>query len=420
MNYRWEFLKRNKELSADIEQQREVEQQLRNGLRDMVEIERREVAKFQEIHGRKPNRQEEKAIAKAAFRKTSEEGMGTAIDRLADLIERVENLWGIRQTQWAVEYFGKQEPPEHDKPGRAAMVVLSPSPEPRISITPKKFEELLLQALSEPVKYLKAESKKQGSEAVSDYYAELVRILPEDTTAHPKLRALSSRLLDSISNYMRLRTSFFRGYSSFPFRYGIKRPRGREWRLKEARLFLIERELSPWLAVEIDTSRPSSEIWRDVSDIVKVARKAKKAEGIDVRIPRSHARNFERYLEVWDLRVKRLTFEEIARQVYPREYGNETRRQRAVDRVKKQFAAAYRLIYEREYRRRPKTAPKRRDMSGFCEPCPKWSVCTELCPDALAYVEQDERKSVREVLKEDIAMLERNRSQRPRRSTSPR
>ena len=65
---------------------------------------------------------------------------------------------------------------------------------------------------------------------------------------------------------------------------------------------------------------------------------------------------------------------------------------------KKKFYRAYELIYGKKYDpvryRRP--AIEKEDIKVHCGNCSKRSTCKELCPTALAYVEQDNKNYQRE------------------------
>jgi hypothetical protein len=87
-------------------------------------------------------------------------------------------------------------------------------------------------------------------------------------------------------------------------------------------------------------------------------------------------------LQVWKLRRLRNGFKQIAEKLELSE-----------DTAKKNFYRAYELIqgkkYEPEKLKREVWEHKIKDLKRTCESCPDRLRCRELCPDAMAYAEQD-------------------------------
>jgi hypothetical protein len=91
--------------------------------------------------------------------------------------------------------------------------------------------------------------------------------------------------------------------------------------------------------------------------------------------------------KVWDLRCKKIGYLEIAKKLYP----NQGTKQ-AIDKAKKQYARAYEIIYEEKYNpykfKREPLIIKGSDKQ--CKTCPDRDKCTELCPQMIAIVSNDE------------------------------
>lgn len=87
-------------------------------------------------------------------------------------------------------------------------------------------------------------------------------------------------------------------------------------------------------------------------------------------------------LIVWDLRAQRKTFPEIQKIT-----GMDK------DTAKKKFYRAYELIYGKPYdpSQYERPAVYKTSMIGLCSDCKQWSTCRVLCPDAIAFVDQDTR-----------------------------
>jgi hypothetical protein len=104
-------------------------------------------------------------------------------------------------------------------------------------------------------------------------------------------------------------------------------------------------------------------------------------------------------LEVWHLRKQRKLFAEIAKELTLTE-----------DTAKKSFYRAYELTqgkpYDPEMLRKEIWIVRKSELQKICENCPDRDTCTILCPEALAYVDQDIVNSSREkLLDEDTDSL---------------
>ena len=100
------------------------------------------------------------------------------------------------------------------------------------------------------------------------------------------------------------------------------------------------------------------------------------------------------HLEVWKLRRKRLSFSNIAEQLKLTE-----------DNARKSFYRAYELTqgrkYDPEMLRKQVWLVKKGELKKICDNCPDRDTCMILCPEALAYVNQDQLSSTKEKLLSD-------------------
>ncbi len=97
------------------------------------------------------------------------------------------------------------------------------------------------------------------------------------------------------------------------------------------------------------------------------------------------------HLKVWQLRRERRGFGEIAQAL-----------EKTVGAAKKSFYRAYEMIEGRQYNpehfRRDYWEIRKTELKRTCATCPDRGRCTVLCPDVLPFVNQDEKKSSRELL----------------------
>jgi hypothetical protein len=125
------------------------------------------------------------------------------------------------------------------------------------------------------------------------------------------------------------------------------------------------------------------------------------------------------YLEIWDLRggyppwrkfddgfkasVDRTkgrpwTYEEIAKYLYPETVEGPEELEKAINRVKKQYRGAYKLVMGDDYN--PQQINDKLDKLGYreqgeivnCSNCPDRSICEELCPPMLESLEKEDVK----------------------------
>jgi hypothetical protein len=101
-----------------------------------------------------------------------------------------------------------------------------------------------------------------------------------------------------------------------------------------------------------------------------------------------------RHLEIWKLRKKKTPFFDIARQLNI-----------SIDVAKKSFARAYELTQEKKYdpvlyRREAWSIKFEALEKNPCAVCPNRATCTELCPEMLGFVNQDQC-TLKEKLLED-------------------
>jgi len=169
-----------------------------------------------------------------------------------------------------------------------------------------------------------------------------------------------------------------------------------------ARTLLQRRGLDSRILVEIDTDRSKKDIINAVEDLVDAVADLRKAERVGPLVKREHAEKYDTYLRVYDLRERRLTFEEIAEHLHPEDAKDKKPLERAVSRVKAQYRAAYRIVYGRDYKPIYRRSLKKEDLSMLCATCDKRQTCRELCPEVRRYVEQGQRKCLRELLTDRI------------------
>lgn len=144
--------------------------------------------------------------------------------------------------------------------------------------------------------------------------------------------------------------------------------------------------------LKVDLSRKRGELLREFTLFLDLA-EAHRASG---DVPESWARNYITWapdtsrfrveswqaLAVWRLRRKRKTYSEIARIL-----------KIGVPAAKMAFQRAYELIeckaYDAEAFKRENLPVSISELKKSCLDCPDKRTCTEICPDVLAYVEQD-------------------------------
>jgi len=105
-------------------------------------------------------------------------------------------------------------------------------------------------------------------------------------------------------------------------------------------------------------------------------------------------------LEIWQLRKKHLSFDEIARKL-----GIEK------DTAKKGFYRAYELSQNKRYDKlfftKMLKEVKKTDLKKTCESCSDRETCNEPCPEILSYADKDTRTSLREQLLDEERLQQR-------------
>ena len=161
-----------------------------------------------------------------------------------------------------------------------------------------------------------------------------------------------------------------------------------------------------------------------------------------LKIQRKHSQKWVKYLEIWDLKngdpvwvqtgdtkmpfgIKKKdgrpwTYEEIAKYIYP-DMQAPDQLEKAVDKVKKDYRAAYKLICGEDYD--PKMAEQRLNLFrnenidgvALCNKCPVYKFCKEPCPNMLEYLERFEGKQS-ELLVGNPAIMDLNKTNMRRRA----
>jgi hypothetical protein len=144
--------------------------------------------------------------------------------------------------------------------------------------------------------------------------------------------------------------------------------------------------------LKVDLSRKRGELLREFTLFLDLV-EAHRASG---DVPESWARNYAVWepdtsrfrsetwqaLAVWRLRRQRKTYRKIARIL-----------KMSVQAAKMAFQRAYELIegkaYDAEAFKRENLPVSISELGKTCLDCPDRHTCTELCPDVLAYIEQD-------------------------------
>ncbi len=105
-----------------------------------------------------------------------------------------------------------------------------------------------------------------------------------------------------------------------------------------------------YLNLGIDTDRGIEEIMKAVKAEILWAKKLKEDVGIATNKDRQKQGSelYARYLKIWDLRAKHISWRFISNTVYPDEAqaaSSDEKLKRLIDRVKKQYVAAHEIIY---------------------------------------------------------------------------
>ncbi len=254
---------------------------------------------------------------------------------------------------------------------------------------------------------------KNEKEKIEYYLSLQMSLIGEIARRNPKIHALMSRrhwkeaLKDgdpgfSMDEYEKL----------FKEIYGDVFPRHPfpVWRLNEL-------EDKPyWLVLKIDLNYTKDEIMYRLNKFVSYATEEYRQKHI-VKVKRKHVEKWVDYLEIWDLKngfpppkdrgmASRLeaisfqldedkgrewTYEEIAKYVYP-DTTTPEKLESAIDKVKKQYRAAYSLICGEKYNSRKAKKQiaqlRQQDKNGVitCDSCPDKPRCITPCPSILEEV----------------------------------
>jgi hypothetical protein len=117
-----------------------------------------------------------------------------------------------------------------------------------------------------------------------------------------------------------------------------------------------------------------------------------------IAVSKKHFNKYDIYLKIWDMRdqYNPPTFKEIGKLIYP----DKTIKQ-AENLVRQNFYAAYKQIYEKEYCyqdvQESRKEVKKEHLAITCDKCPQKDTCTAPCSAVIAFVEQDQVKSGREL-----------------------
>jgi len=129
----------------------------------------------------------------------------------------------------------------------------------------------------------------------------------------------------------------------------------------------------------------------------------------DKKFQRKHPKKWIDYLEIWDLMdgydfwlrdrkgkpmapsmkklKRRMTYEEIAKRIYPNALSPKELK-KAIDRVKKQYRAASKLICGKKYNAK-ELDKKRRGSDILCDTCDSKADCPGYCPEMIRHLKED-------------------------------
>jgi hypothetical protein len=393
MNYKWEFLRRNRDFLRDVED-------LRGICAEREEL----VAKFNEDRCAIRSRLEKNTDRQVGPREllaAESEVRPEFYRKYEDILSKIREMSKMLRRRWGIWKTGGEGiiAEGEESFGKAALIL----PRPRGSSTGISAEDLradLLMAADSVADLARlACPHRMGPDAV-----DLLEVLEEGEDPFSDRSDVGPLLREWFNLYQVDRTEFFWG--SYPDPYEEPANSLGTW-LDDVKMFLQARELNRWACVQVDTSRSKREILAEVGKIVDILREIRRIEGIRVPVQRQHLAKYDDYLRVWDLRESKHTFEQTAKIMYPGDYSDPVSRQTAIDRVKKQFGAAYKHIYGKDYVARPRRAVKKTDLRKSCDTCAARESCTELCPEVLYYIEQGQRGSSRELLVEDLDVAEK-------------
>jgi len=181
-----------------------------------------------------------------------------------------------------------------------------------------------------------------------------------------------------------------------------------------------EHEKTPYeMILRIDLNYTKDEIMERILQFIEAGIKNYK-KNRNNKFQRKTVEKWQKYLEIWDLkngdptwikcddgfkfqrggRAKNRnpwTYEEIAKYIYP-EMREPAELEKAIDKVKKDYRAAYKLIYGKNYKHRKqykrlfRYKNKNTDKETLCDRCRTKNTCKHLCPNMLEHLDRIESK----------------------------
>jgi len=147
------------------------------------------------------------------------------------------------------------------------------------------------------------------------------------------------------------------------------------------------------ILLRVDFIKPRNQIMAELAAAVDVAQRK-------LNVPSSERWRQEvtRHLRVWRLRKEKKPFSQIAKEMNMSE-----------DTAKDSFYRGYELTQRRAYDRqaflREAWTQKLENLERICATCPDRKNCTTLCPQIMAYVDQDQIFLREKILREDTEDL---------------
>jgi radical SAM protein with 4Fe4S-binding SPASM domain len=204
-----------------------------------------------------------------------------------------------------------------------------------------------------------------------------------------------------------------------------------------------DREKTPYeMILRIDLNYTKDEIIEKISQFIDAGIKNYKKNRKN-KFQRKTVKKWQKYLEIWDLKngdpmwikcddgfkfpggrkvKKRIpwTYEEIAKYIYPKmEEPDEL--EKAIDKVKKDYRAAYKLIYGERYnhkkqaKRLSRYKNKNTDKKILCDRCPVKNTCEHLCPNMVEHLGKSESKRqhllVKRMKKDDLNQFAKSKKE---------
>jgi hypothetical protein len=394
VNYRLEFLKRNPDFRDDLTDLKNTVVSMEKCSQEWKKAYEKEHHRLTRKLGRQLNRNERLKLASKFEKKRLKEQKADR-ERFWALCWRIDRRWGVKIPP--LESFDRviaaEAFPDPESFGLAAYVIV-PHWIDLIGVqhSPGEFRKTVLRHYRRLLELIGQAAAEYGIEANMDVYDFLdkhAELLSEESP-------FSLAFWEHFRNYQWQRMEFFYGYSSSLLEEAQRKREDRQSSFEEtlegAKTFLRERELSPWVSIQIDSSRTKREILREVGKVVDAAQGLLKAEGAKPATSRTHAAKYRKYLLVYDLRERKHTFEQIAKKVYPKEYADKSQRPKIISRVTRQYDVAYSLVHARED-----------DL--ICRMSANSTTSNSRWQRMIRKLERGQRKYLREKLVEDIDRL---------------